>query len=147
VTEHLVAVLRTGLVLAVSYNPLTAIFSVPVAAGLLGVRKPSHQRWVWAVSVLGFAWLIGDGLRVLARTRDVYDGMGGLIAGSVPVWAQYAALAIWAIGGLLIGYVLPVWTGVFVGRRVTHGTGWVAATSISIAASLALSAIIGSLVR
>ena len=133
--------------LAVSYNPLTAIFSVPIAAGLLGVRRPSHQRWVWAVSVLGFAWLIGDGLRVLARTRDIYDGMAGLIAGSVPVWAQYAALAIWAIGGLLIGYVLPVWTGVFVGRRVTHGTGWVAATSISIAASLALSAIIGSLVR
>jgi len=147
VAGDIAVVLSTGLALALSYNPLTAIFSVPVAAALLGVKKPTHQRWVWAVSVLGFAWLIGDGMRVLARTRDVYDGLAGISDGAVPVWAQYAALAIWAIGGLLIGYVLPVWAGVFVGRRVTHGTGWVAATSVSIAASLALSAIIGGLVR
>lgn len=139
------AVLGTGLRLALAFNPLAAVCSVPVAAALLGVKRPSHRQWTWAVSALGFAWLIGDGLRVLARTRDFYDGVSGLLAASQPAGAQYATLALWAIGGLLIGYVLPVWAGVFVGRRVTHGTGWVAAGSIGVGASLALSAIVGVL--
>lgn len=142
-----IALVGTGLTLALAYNPLTAVFCAPVAAALLGVKRPSHERWVWAVSVIGFAWLVGDGLRVLARTRDLYDGMGGLIAGSQPMWAQYAALALWAVGGLALGYIAPVWAGVFVGRRVTHGTGWVAAGSIAVGASLAISAILGVLAR
>lgn len=139
--------LGTGLVLAISYNPLAAVFAAPIAAALVGIRKPSHQRWVWACSVVGFAWLIGDGLRVLARTRDVYDGLSGMLAVGSPTWAQYVVLGTWAVVGLLLGYVLPVWTGVFVGRRVTHGTGWVAAASIAVGATLALSAIVGSLGR
>lgn len=143
----LFAATSTGLALAISYNPIAAVFCAPVAAALLGVRRPSHARWVWACSIVGFSWLVGDGLRILGRTRDIYDGLSGMLAGTSPLWAQYAVLAIWALGGLLLGYVLPVWTGVFVGRRVTHGTGWVAAGSIAVGASLALSTILGVLAR
>jgi len=44
----------------------------------------------------------------------------------------------WAVVGLFVGYVLPMLAGVYVGRRVTHGTGWLAAGSIAVAASLAV---------
>ncbi len=143
----LLAVARTGAVLAASYNPITAVVSASVAAVLLGVKRPSHTAWVWAVSVLGFGWMFGDGLRVLARTRDVFDGLSGMLAQGAPAWQQYTALAVWAVGGLLIGYLAPLAAGVFVGRRVTHGTGRVSAGSIAVAVSLALSAIVGAVLR
>jgi hypothetical protein len=139
VASQLFAAILAGLPLALAYNPLTAVIAAPVAAGLGGVKNPSHGRMVWAVSVGGFAWLFGDGLRALARARDAFDGASAV----APAWPQYTTIAIWALGTLLVGYVFPVWAGVFVGRRVTHGTGWVAAVSIAAGVSVALSALLG----
>lgn len=134
----------TTLPLALAYNPMAAVFAAPVAAALLGVKNRSTDRVIWGVCVVAFAWLVGDGLRVIARARDVYDGAGHLVTGVAP-WAELAAIALWGVAALALGYVLPVWTGVFVGRRVTHGTGWAAAASIAVGASLAVSALAGGL--
>lgn len=155
--EETLAALRAGAQLAVAYNPMLAVFAAPVAAALAGVKRASRERIVWAVSVVAIGWLVGDGLRVLARARDVYDfGAGaladaGILAGgsaAQPGTAVAVALLVtWGLGSLFFGYVLPVWAGSFVGRRVTHGTGWVAAASLAVGASLALSALAGALLR
>lgn len=131
-----------GLELALQYNPLTALVGATLAAALLAPRDRAMERRIWAASAIVIPWLAGDGLRVLARTRDVYDGyaLTRLTGGSTAI--GYTAIAVWAVAGLLVGYVLPMWAGAFVGRRVTHGTGWLAAASIAVAASLALSTLV-----
>lgn len=129
-----------GIPLAFAYNPLTSAIAAPLAAGLLGAKRISQRRAAWGISVAGFAWLFGDGLRALARARDAFD------VGAAVTWPAYTTIAIWAAGTLLLGYVLPLWAGTFVGRRVTHGTGWVAAASIATGLSLAFSGLLGGLV-
>ncbi|PKQ09978.1 MAG: hypothetical protein CVT69_02115 [Actinobacteria bacterium HGW-Actinobacteria-9] len=129
-----------GIPLAFAYNPLASIAAAPIAAGLLGVKRASSRRVAWGVSVAGFAWLFGDGLRALARARDAFDAAAAI------TWPTYTTIGVWAIGTLLLGYVLPLWAGAFVGRRVTHGTGWVAAASIAAGVSLSLSGLLGGLV-
>jgi uncharacterized membrane protein len=140
--EGLITALGAGLLLAASYNPLAAVIGAAIGAGLAGAREPGRQHMVWAVAVLGLAWLVGDGAHVIARARDVYDDVAVLLGPPATLWENYVALALWAVGGLALGYVLPAWTGAFVGRRVTHGTGWVSAVSIAVAASLALAALV-----
>ena len=140
--EEFYAALVAGVRLALAYNPLFAVFGAALGAGLAGARRPGHQRMVWAVAVVGLAWLVGDGARVIARARDFYDGVSVLLDVPVATWAQWLALAVWALGGLAAGYVFPAWAGAFVGRRVTHGTGWVSAVSVAVAVSLALSAFV-----
>jgi hypothetical protein len=54
-------------------------------------------------------------------------------------------IAVWAAGTLAIGYVVPTFVGAAVGRRVTHGTGWLAAAAIAAALALAISTIGGSI--
>lgn len=131
-----------GLELAFQYNPLAALVGATIAAALLAPRDRVMERRIWAASALVIAWLVGDGLRVIARSRDVYDGhtLAASAGGSVAL--DYTAIVAWAVVGLLVGYALPTWAGAFVGRRVTHGTGWLAAASIAIAASLALTTLV-----
>ncbi len=131
-----------GLALAFQYNPITALVGATIAAALLAPRDRVMERRIWAVSTLVIFWLVGDGLRVLARTRDVYDGFALAATASGSVAVDYTAIVVWAVAELLIGYALPTWAGAFVGRRVTHGTGWLAAASIAIAASLALTTLV-----
>lgn len=130
-----------GLELAVRFNPLAALVGATIAAVLAGTRtdSSSHSRTGLALGVLLLAWLIGDGFRVLALARDVVDSVGGLMGG--PRSVEWTAIATWALGGLAIGYILPAWTGIFVGRRVTHGTGWLAAGSTTLAAAGAIVAL------
>ena len=143
------AALLDGLRFAVAYNPMTAVMSAALAAGLTGAPRMHPERSRWAVPVLAAGWLLGDGLRVLGRSRDVYDGVGGALeAGastSAPAWAIWVVLGVWALGSLAIGYVVPALVGAAVGRRVTHGTGWLAAAAIASALVLVVSAAAGAL--
>ena len=133
-----------GARLALEYNPLLALLGATLAAALLAPRDRSLDRTVWGASSLLVAWLIGDGLRVIARARDLYDSatpVAGDVAGLASNEAGWVAIAVWALLGFALGYALPAWAGAFVGRRVTHGTGWLAAASIAVGTSLALSTI------
>lgn len=141
----LLAALWDGVRLAVEYNPLFAAVTAALAAALVGYPKSPKARREWAAFVLAVGWLAGDGLRVLARARDYYDGVAAFRTAGLPVWPGWATLAVWAIGGLLLGYVVPVLVGAAVGRRVTHGTGWLAAAAIASALTLAVSAGVGAL--
>lgn len=144
--EETFGVLAAGSALAVAFNPLTSIVATPLTAALLGGRDGSGpRRRAWAFVVLSAGWLLGDGLRVLGRARDVLDGTGGLLEAGAPLWAQYSTVALWGLGGLALGYVLPVCAGAFVGRRVTHGTGWAAAGMVAAGVAGGLATLAGSI--
>lgn len=123
-------------------NPLIGVITAALAAALMGAPKTprERERYAWVVLVVG--WLIGDGLWVLGRTRDLYDGVGRLLEAAQPIWADWVTIAVWALVSLTVGYVVPVLLGKTVGRRVTHGTGWLAAGSVAVMASLTLSTLL-----
>ena len=135
------AALFDGLTLATQYNPLVAIVTAAIAAAISGYPKAPRERQHISELIIAVGWLIGDGLRVLGHGRDLYDGIA--ITGSD--WAAWGTLVVWAAGSLAIGYLLPVFVGTTVGRRVTHGTGWLAAAAIAAGASAAISVIVGAL--
>ncbi len=128
-----------GVGLALQFNPLVSLVGAVVAAALL-----TRGEWMGiGAVVVGAAWLLGDGLRVATRAHDVIEGVGTPLAEGVV--AAWVALVFWAVGGLLIGYVVPAWAGSFVGRRVTHGTGWLAAGLVAASVSAALATLAGQL--
>ena len=129
--------------LGLQFNPIFAVVGAAIAAGLFGYRKAPRERRFWAGAAIVVAWLVGDGLLIMARARDAYDGVAQ-VSGS-PVWATVLQLALWALVSVTVGYLLPTWAGVTVGRRVTHGTGWLAAMSIAVGASLGISSLIAAL--
>lgn len=136
---------RDGALLGVQFNPLVAVVTAALAAALWGYPKvPRERRW-WALLVLVVGWLAGDGLRVLARARDYYDGVAGYAAAGLPTWPGWTNLAAWALVSLALGYLAPALVGGAVGRRVTHGTGWLAAAGIAAALVLVASAAVGAL--
>jgi hypothetical protein len=135
----LLGVLRDGAALGLGFNPIVALVGAAIAAGLAGYGGAPEVRRPLAVAALLVAWLGGDGLRVLARARDAYDGVAWLLTG--PQWTTWVALATWAVVGAAVGYVLPAVAGVAVGRRVHKGTGWLSAIMVSGSTSLALAAI------
>ncbi len=57
---------RGGL-LGLQFNPVFAVAGAALAAGLIGYPKAPRERGFWAGAVIVIAWLIGDGLMVLAR--------------------------------------------------------------------------------
>ncbi len=137
-----------GLVLGLTFNPIPAVVGAAAAAVVLIARVKKVEARVWAGSILIVAWLLGDGMRIIARARDAYDGQLVLskLGESTPE-AIAVALVAWAVVGLFVGYVAPMLAGVYVGRRVTHGTGWLAAGSIAVAASLAVATLSAFVVR
>ncbi|TDB37882.1 MAG: hypothetical protein D9V44_07485 [Actinobacteria bacterium] len=139
-----VRALWQGASLGVQYNPVFGIGGAVVAAALLGYPRAPRERRFWAGAVIAVAWLAGDGLMILGRTREVVDGVGAF-ALVTPAWSAYLLVTVWAVVSLGLGYVAPALVGITVGRRVTHGTGWLAATAIAVGASLALSTLIASL--
>jgi hypothetical protein len=130
--------------LGLQFNPVFAVTGAAIAAGLLGYPRAPRERGFWAGAVLVVAWLAGDGLRVLARARDAYDGVAVSASGS-PAWVVVLPLVLWALVSLAVGYLLPAWVGITVGRRVTHGTGWLAAMAVAVGASLGLSSLVAAL--
>lgn len=125
--------LRAGLQLTVAFNPIyAAVFSAVAAA--LAARPGRPGRTVGAVFVLLVGWLLGDGMRIIASLRDLVDGLGSLLPGFGST-GNVTVLVAWAVGSFALGYALPAWAGAFVGRRVTWGTGWIAALAVSLSTS------------
>ncbi len=138
--SELLAAAGVGLALGVRFNPLVALLGSVIAAAL-GSRKEQPRL---AVAVIAAAWLIGDGTRVLVRALDASDGATVLASGGGPQ-AVWLAVGVWAMTSLLLGYVLPAWTGAFVGRRVTFGTGWLAAGVVAATVSGSIALLAGQL--
>ena len=140
----LVAALVGGVRGGLHPNPLLGVISAGIAAVLMGAPKASRERerYAWAVLIVG--WLIGDGLWLLRVARDIYDGLDRLLGAGQPMWAEWVTVVVWALLGFGVGYALPALLGKAVGRRVTHGTGWLAAGSVAVMASLALSTLLVS---
>lgn len=134
-----------GLRMAAQYNPMFAASGSALTAALWGHPKARREKRQWAALACAAAWLVGDGLRVLARARDHYDGIAALKAAGAAAWPGWVTLGIWAAGSLALGYVVPAVVGGMVGRRVTHGTGWLAAAAVASALALAVSAGFGAL--
>ena len=118
-----------GAALGASFNPITAAVGSGLAAALVGSPRTSG-RGLQAAGVLLLAWLLGDGLRVLSRVREASGVVGT---------ATWETLVSWALLGFAF-YLLPTLVGAFVGRRVTHGTGWLSAGVIALTLSGALAA-------
>lgn len=124
VPEEFVSALKLGL----QFNPLASAIACPIVAAL-AVRSPKKHSLLGLPGVLLLAaWLVGDGIGIAGFARSQSDT------------AVIPAIAAWAILGLGVGYVLPVWAGAFVGRRVTHGTGWLSAIAIAGTFAVALAA-------
>lgn len=136
--DALIEALRDGFALAVSYNPVFALLGAAASAGVLSVGRGARRGFAGMSVLLGF-WLVGDGLRVMARARDLTDGVGVL----PPGWTGWVALGLWALGGLLLGYWLPAWAGSFAGRRVLLGTGWLTGIVVSVTLSLGIASLVG----
>ncbi len=146
VATGVVQALWHGVQLGIQYNPVFGIGGAIAASALLGYPRAPRERRFWAGAALVVAWLVGDGLQIIGRARDVFDGVGAF-AHTTPAWAAYVLLATWALVTAAVGYVAPAWLGIHVGRRVTHGTGWLAAMAIAVAASLGVSTLAASLGR
>jgi len=127
--------LADGWRLAAGYNPLFALVGAVIAAMLLA-RDPGPLRVVLAATALGTAWLLGDGLAIASHAEALGAGAS---------FADWAVVAFWALAGFGLGYALPTWGGVFVGRRVTFGTGWLSAGVVAATVSGAISVIAGRL--
>ncbi|MDI6843048.1 MAG: hypothetical protein QMC94_01435 [Anaerosomatales bacterium] len=125
----LLGAVRDGWRLALEFNPLASALGA-VAAGLVaGFRGAGRPHAVLAAAVVLGGWLVGDGSAV----------MGALGVSTAPSQTgPVLTLAVWAIGGLVLGYVVPAAAGVFVGRRVFFGTGRLAAASVGLGTSLAI---------
>lgn len=137
--------LSRGALLGVHYNPAVAAATTAVASALVGYRGAPAGRVRTAALLVVVGWLAGDGLRVLARAHDVVDGVvvsSGFNPAAPTVWLT---LAVWAALGLAAGYAGPTVVGAAVGRRVTHGTGWLAAATVAAVLAVTLSAIVGGL--
>lgn len=134
-----------GLRFATQFNPMVALITAAVAAAIAGYPRARHDRRQWALVIVVAGWLIGDGLRVLGRARDVYDGYGFGLVMEAPAWVAWVTLFVWAAGSYGLGYLGPALVGAEVGRRVTHGTGWLAAAGIAAALVLAIATAVGAL--
>jgi len=143
--EQIALSLLAGVTLAFHFNPVTATVTALLAAGLSGGKRPAAaSRMLFVAAVIVAGWLIGDGVAVLTSAHDAYTSDAARIVPALPDWAEYLALAIWGLGGMTLGYLLPTWAGVFVGRRVTHGTGWASAAWVAASSALVLSMFAGS---
>ena len=119
-----------GLSLGLQFNPMAAAVGAVAAAALAGYPKAPRKRLVWAWVTLAAAWAIGDGIRIAGSA--VSDPRYG---------SAYIAVVLWSVVSFAVGYALPASTGMFVGRRVTHGTGWLSAGTVALTMSLALAAL------
>jgi hypothetical protein len=119
-----------GLALGLQFNPVAAAIGAVAAAALAGFPGAPRARTVWAWVVLAVAWAVGDGVRVV-----------GMLAAEPRYAPAYLSVVAWSLVGFAVGYALPAAVGMFVGRRVTRGTGWLSAGAVALTVSLALVAL------
>ena len=121
-----------GLALGMRFNPLTAMIGSAFAAVAFAVAGRRGGRIPWWVLVAAAAWAVGDGVAVAARASAIAAHAPSLLGAGVPQAASWLMLAAWAATGLVVGYLLPAAVGGEVGKRVTFGTGWLAAAAIAL---------------
>ena len=139
--EALGPALLAGLRLGLQPNPLLGVGGATLAAVLAGHKRASRTQTRLAAAALLVAWLAGDGITIVSRARDAALGVGAFAGG----WPGWAAIAVWAVLSFAVGYLAPALVGVAVGRRVTHGTGWLAAGVVAASVSGTLSVLFASL--
>lgn len=135
-TEPTRAIL-SGVVLGLAFSPIAAAIGSALAAGLHRFYASRVGGQVVALVVLFVAWLVGDGQRMFVHAQ-------ALSASGASAWS-WTGTVLWGVISLAVGYVLPFWTGTYVGRHVTHGTGWLSATCIGGLSALVLSRIAGTI--
>ena len=140
----LTGALADGLAFAVRFNPLAAAITAGLAGAVSGYPRDQRVRRRWSALLVAAGWLAGDGLRALARARDLADSGAAVLTPGVPVWAGWLTVLLWSAGSLAIGYVLPTLAGALVGRRVTFGIRWIAAAAVGSGLALAVSAVAGA---
>lgn len=119
-----------GVALGLQFNPYAAGLSAIIAAALSGYPEAPRSHVVWSALVVVAGWIVGDGIAV---------------AGAATTGAIYPIA--WGATALLVGYALPAWAGAQVGRRVVHGTGWLAAGAVALMLTPAVSVVADSLSR
>jgi hypothetical protein len=130
-----------GISLGSSFNPIAALTGAGIAAGLAGYRDaPRHRAALAAVVVLA-AWAIGDGLRIAPHAQRLDAGGAGPLASAAAPWMQWEVLVLWGVAALLIGYAAPALLGVYVGRQVVRGTGWLSAIFIAVTLAYGLTSV------
>lgn len=137
--------LLAGLALGVRFNPLSAAIASGAAAAYAAADGTVRGRRGVASAVLAAGWLIGDGLRVIGRAREVFDGVRPLLAQGAPRSAEWTAVVVWAAVGFALGYVVPAWAGVYAGRQTVRGLPWAVAACVAVGASLGFAAVAGGL--
>lgn len=119
-------VLALGLVV----NPYSAAIGAMLAA-VVWTRSRSARGIFWGLVVLLATWILGEAaLRLQFADEVARAGENG--------WLTFALASALNVG---LGYVAPGWAGAFVGRRVTWGTGWLAAGTVALTAAGAAFAI------
>lgn len=127
----------SGVLLGLAFSPVVAAVGSALAAGVYRFYTPRVGGRVAAFTLLFVAWLVGDGQRMFMHAQALSAGGAG--------WWSWVGTALWAFVSLGLGYALPFWCGTYVGRHVTHGTGWLSATCIAGLSALVLSRIAGTL--
>jgi hypothetical protein len=138
--------LLTGLALGLSFNPVVSAIGASAAAGVYGFPTAHRDSRAWWLAIVAIAWLLGDGFRIMARVRDAVDLTPASAMHGPAASALWTALWVWAVSGLLLGYVTPAAVGSVVGRRVVRGTGWLSAIAVAAAVSVASSVVLARVV-
>jgi hypothetical protein len=112
--------ITAGLQLAFAYDPIIALSAAALAAALLA-RSPGVLRILVAAAIVAGGWWLGGG------SADA-ESLLALYRSDLPI---LIAASFGVVGSILFGYAVPVWAGVFVGRRVTWGTGWLSAAAVA----------------
>ena len=122
-----------GVTLGLAFNPVSAVIGAAPAAAVFITRFRKAEARVWAGAILATAWLVGDGMRVIVHTRDIYAGQPVPGLGELSSGAATLAVVAWVALSLGVGYVLPTYAGVSVGLRATKGSSWLYASVAAVA--------------
>lgn len=141
----LLAAVIAGLALGMRFNPLSAALASGAFAAYVSAGDGRRGRAGVGAAVLAAGWLLGDGLRVIARSREVYDGVRALVAVGAPPQAEWTAIAVWTVSGIALGYALPAWAGAYAGRQTVRGVPAAVGACVAATTALAFAALAGNL--
>lgn len=108
-----------GAVFGLEFNPLSSLVAAILVAALVGYPSAPRSRLWWAALLLLGAWAIGDSLDLVAGLADGPDAQA---------WLIEITFVLVSFG---VGYLIPASAGAYVGRHVTHGTGWLSAMAVA----------------
>jgi len=125
---HLLHALGGGLALASQFNPLVALLTAALGAALCGYPGAGRGAWLRMLAAVALGWFVGDGVFILTSAKSL-AGIPDVASGAW--WVHWLPFVVWVTGSLVIGYLAPALVGGAVGRRVTRGTGWLAAVVVA----------------